>query len=872
MPLILVPFDQSMRLGQGYNTYLQQVCMENVVSFKESAEHKLTAPGPLVGPRPNGDISPGGSATTPPTGADQVGKPGGKALEAADPSTGATASEEIPDIKNIKEHVKLHPITPDDTIPQVVDYKTTVTNKVSDALENLNISAAASVKLGTVTASGSGAFVQEDKVKQSSLTYILTVKVMNDLAQPDTSAMTFNKVESVYGSKEQFVNAYGDGFISGWVKGGEFNAIVSMVTKDTDSAEHIKAQLSISMSAFKGEGNGGFDKTSSESLSEVNYAVNWRGGGQVKDPQQPWNMASLFQAATEFPARVSAHPEYCYAIITKWDHLKDFHKSAPSWWSSSLLDYDMASTYTNDLLDQFLEYKTLLKQLNDIVRSMPDYQVAASPQAIPVEIQALLQTKKQIKKQMALITQEVDYVTFDPHRAIDASLALADEDRNPQATSGPPSSKSSDSAVVVAKPRTDELASRPAAPTTEKPPPPFPNIVDPQLFAFGLPVRKTDPNAGVNQGTKPMIMAGNPKAYRTAAGLTEIFAVAGDGHLYRKWINEPQQGPASRSAPGSWELFTPNDSIVLATDREIGAIYRGNGSIDIRDIFALGADRKLWRKTYTNGAWQSWKKVTDTIYHSGPTVVSTGLSRVDVAIRTSEAHVEWLKWDADASEPTVVSFGSYAIGQPCLLNLVQNSGPSRLFCLTSGADLGTLYRFTLQDGQDPGAGERMDENARPDLPMAAASLPWTPDTAVHLWTGNGESGTWIALHTWDQPYSKTKPTRIQLESRFMFSAPTVAVTNDRCFVFAIRGADVPSATDGNLKGSVVCHMADKSLTADQFGANNAKATKVISQQVFNTPCAIAYGARVDVFACGPNGNLWRSHFDGSSWTSLDEAV
>ncbi|KIW70780.1 hypothetical protein PV04_03021 [Phialophora macrospora] len=845
--------------------------MENVVTFKAANELKLTAPTSLIPSPSQTDTSVGGS-TTAPTGPDAAGKVERRALKAADSSTDATASKDIADIENIKERVKLFPVNPDDTIPQVVDYKTTVTNKVSDALENLNISAAASVKMGTVTASGSGAFVQEDKVRDSSLTYILTVKVMNDLVQPDTSAMTFNKVDAVYGSKEQFINAYGDGFISGWVKGGEFNAIVSMVTKDTDSAEHIKAQLSISMSAFQGEGNGGFDKTSSESLSEVNYAVNWRGGGQVKDPQQPWNMASLFQAATEFPARVSVHPEYCYAIITKWDHLKDFHKSAPAWWSSSLLDYDMASTYTNDLLDQFLEYKTLLKQLNDIARSMPDYQVAASPNAVPVEIGAVLQTKKQIKKQMALITQEVDYVTFDPHRAIDASLGLAEEDRNPRATSGAPSSKSSDSAVVVAQPGTDTSSPGTAAPPVEMQPPPLPDITDPQLFAFRLPIRKTDPNAGVNQGTKPMIMVGNPKAYRTAAGLTEIFAIAGDGHLYRKWINEPQQGPASRSAPGTWELFTPNDSIVLAADREMAAIYRGNASVDLRDIFALGADRKLWRKTYANGGWQPWKKVNDTIYDSGPSVAFAGLSRVDVAIRTSESHINWLKWDGDASAPTVVSFGMYCIGQPCLLNLVKEGGPSRLYCVTNGADLGTLYRFTLQDGQDPDPGEKMEETARPDLPMTAATLPWANDVAVLLWTGNGESGTWIAQHVWGQPYAQTRSTRIQLESKWMFSAPSVAVTDDRCFVFAVRGIDVPSGTDPDMRGRVVCHIADKRLGADQFGANNANAVKVISQQVFNNPCAVGYGVQADVFACGPNGNLWRSHFDGGNWTSLDEVV
>ncbi len=192
-------------------------------------------------------------------------------------------------------------------------------------------------------------------------------------------------------------------------------------------------------------------------------------------------MTSLFQAATEFPARVSAHPEYCeftlppvpghsfkyqlsryilntdnnagYAIITKWDHLKDFHKYTPSWWTASSLDYEMAAVYTNDLLDQFLEYKSLLKQVSDIASNLTDYQVSASPNAVPVEIGALLGMKKLIKKEMAMITREIDFVTQNPQRAIDAVLAQADDEKHPQVTSGPSSSHSSDSAVVVNPPK-----------------------------------------------------------------------------------------------------------------------------------------------------------------------------------------------------------------------------------------------------------------------------------------------------------------------------------------------------------------------------------------------------------------------------------
>lgn len=857
--------------------------MENVVTFTDSKELKFTAPPPLGTITQPSETSASASTAVPtivPPTSNTVVEP--RAVKALAGSTDPS--------------IKLYPVAPIDAVPQVVDYKTTLTNKVSDALENLNISAAASVKFGSVTASGSGAFVQEDKVKQSSLTYILTVKVMNDLVQPDTSTLTFNKVDSVIEDKEQFIKSYGDGFISGWVKGGEFNAIVSMVTKDTDSVEHIKASLSVQMTAFQGEGQGGFDKTSSDALSEVNYAVNWRGGGQIKDPQQEWNMTSLFQAATEFPARVSAHPEYCeftlppvpghsfkyqlsryilntdnnagYAIITKWDHLKDFHKYTPSWWTASSLDYDMAAVYTNDLLDQFLEYKSLLKQVSDIASNLTDYQVSASPNAVPVEIGALLGMKKLIKKEMAMITREIDFVTQNPQRAIDAVLAQADDEKHPQVTSGPSSSHSSDSAVVVNPPKAKDSVPGASVNSNPPPPPPFQNITDPQIIAVQLPLSKDAPHGG-NQGSKPMIMAGNPKAYRTPSGLTEIFAVAGDGLLYRKWINEPPQGVVTRSSPGSWELFTPSNTVSLTGNHDIAAIYRGNSSVDLRDIFALGVDRKLWHKMYANGQWQPWKKVNDTTYASAPSVISTKLGRIDIAIRTLDATIHWLNLVGDTWTTKELSLGRTWYGEPYLINLNDDSGSTRLYCVSQVAD-SNMFRITLQDGQDPAPPARLEESNVLSLSMSSVTAPGKNDVGLLVWTGAGEVGTWCAQHVWGHDYAQG--TRVWLESRDMLSAPVAVVTDTNCFVLAVRGRDVPANTDPNGKGKVVCHMTDTSFDPKQLGAVNDRAKFVISQVIYNSPCAVAYGSQVDVFACGMNGDLWKSHYDGKDWVSVDERI
>jgi hypothetical protein len=106
----------------------------------------------------------------------------------------------------------------------------------------------------------------------------------------------------------------------------------------------------------------------------------------------------------------------------------------------------------------------------------------------------------------------------------------------------------------------------------------------------------------------------------------------------------------------------------------------------------------------------------------------------------------------------------------------------------------------------------------------------------------------------------------------MLSGPAVAVTDTKCFAFSVRGSDVPKDTNPNGKGKVVCHTFDPNLNLKEFGESNQKAKYVLTQQLYNNPCAIGYGSQADVFACGPNGSLWRSHYDGSNWTNLDELV
>ena len=97
--------------------------------------------------------------------------------------------------------------SPHKNVVQIVTYSSRLVDNVSDIVEALNISSSASIKYGTVKGAGSTSIVNENKVNQSDLNYIVTVKVTNDTS-PVADQMTFNPIPEMENSK--FTEVFGE--------------------------------------------------------------------------------------------------------------------------------------------------------------------------------------------------------------------------------------------------------------------------------------------------------------------------------------------------------------------------------------------------------------------------------------------------------------------------------------------------------------------------------------------------------------------------------------------------------------------------------------------------------------------------------------
>ncbi|KAG9125090.1 hypothetical protein FRC07_009004 [Ceratobasidium sp. 392] len=369
--LQLAPFNESMRLGQGYNSFLQRPCVYGALRNE-----------PAVNPNPGAgrgsSQKPAGSRYTPLGKSPPVSKPVGKS-----------------------------------GVPQVVSYSSRVVTKVSDVTRSMNISAGASVKSGSVTVLGNQSAIDETKLSTSDLNVIISVKVVNQTTNID-SVKHFHAIDGV--TQENFHYVYGDSYISGFIDGGEFHSLISIRVLESSQKEEV-------VSSLKEKLNGADPKsfalnTTSQTFAtelkqtETSIFVNWSGGGQIKSAGEQWTLDSVFRAAAGFPNRVARYPQRCWAILTRYPNNFSFLDSKLK--TIAVRNFANVQQYAADLLDDFMGHKSNLRIIENVLDDPIEYGVGPGEDPVDVRAQDLVRQRTQIKAEMAKIVKVIEALDRDP--------------------------------------------------------------------------------------------------------------------------------------------------------------------------------------------------------------------------------------------------------------------------------------------------------------------------------------------------------------------------------------------------------------------------------------------------------------------------
>ncbi|KAM0490561.1 hypothetical protein ACHAP8_011466 [Fusarium lateritium] len=246
---------------------------------------------------------------------------------------------------------------------QVVTYTSRFVSKLSEVTDEMNISGSLSIKYGAIGGCGKGSFIDSDKFKESGLNFFISVKVINQSINIK-DALIYQALPSV--DEKNFVEVFGDCFISGFLEGGEFNALVSMKVLNKDKKTEIEAEAKVAMNIgpveVEAEAKVKVAKNNIQANTDTTIQVGWSGGGSIKPMDEPWSIDTLMQTAARFPDLVAKTPQRTYAILTKYEALRSFMILKPE----KLLPimYENAAIYTNALLDAYMDYKNIYRNIS----------------------------------------------------------------------------------------------------------------------------------------------------------------------------------------------------------------------------------------------------------------------------------------------------------------------------------------------------------------------------------------------------------------------------------------------------------------------------------------------------------------------------
>jgi hypothetical protein len=422
-----VPYTNAMRIGQGFNTYTQEIRLENAVVVgspkpKTKASGDLTLPGngavPLSPPvTPDASVTAHALGEVPAVAINGVQQPGSRGLSrAATPSPPSTPyfGGALDVVTATKGELPFEIVGPAPTTSQSVTYSTRAIENVSDIMDALNISTSMSIKYGTIHGNGNASFVNENKVLDSELNYIVSVTVNND-AQSPAEEMEFQDIPGL--PLDRFTEVYGDTFVSGFTEGGEFNAVISIKLNDKSKYRSVKqavdVQLAVGPPTLEIGASEAIAKEHSEALknTEISISVNWVGGGEIKKPSVPWTIQSVVAVANAFPSMAARSSARTQAILTRYTSLRSFqtwkwsrlleerriwdsdprnqkggenNKNGKAFYEEPIiiLNYVPCAIYTAELFDALMIYKKLWKKIGEMLQNPSQYKVKKVPKTL----------------------------------------------------------------------------------------------------------------------------------------------------------------------------------------------------------------------------------------------------------------------------------------------------------------------------------------------------------------------------------------------------------------------------------------------------------------------------------------------------------
>ncbi|KAG5661894.1 hypothetical protein KAF25_004133 [Fusarium avenaceum] len=358
MSLTLAPYNDAMRIGQGFNSYTHEICIDGAVVVDTDGAHNENTQVRTI-EKPSQVVS-----------------------------YSARAVEKLSDIIQTMNVSYPHSIKKGSV---TVSGSNSAVDEATFKSADINIIVTVKVTNQTTLIKNNARFVPMKGI--------------------DCASQAFN---------ESYGDSYISGFIEGGEFTGIISIKVIDRSNVDLTVKKIKAKLdakgSSTATEFTLNSYDSFSSRGSASVmenTESHIHVSWMGGGQIKNENTPWDIDSIFKAAAAFPQRVSERPQLTWAILTKYKSNRSFIE-----WTSSkpakTLEYDQVSSYTAELFDSYMDYKILLKYVQLIIDDPDSYEAVDGEDALDTSIDTLLGVRLAFRKEQGKIIEAISVLSRDP--------------------------------------------------------------------------------------------------------------------------------------------------------------------------------------------------------------------------------------------------------------------------------------------------------------------------------------------------------------------------------------------------------------------------------------------------------------------------
>ncbi|KAG9500534.1 hypothetical protein J7337_009015 [Fusarium musae] len=304
MPLMLVPYNDAMRFGMGYNSYTQTMCIDDAVEVSE----------------------------------------------------GNTVVSE--------------------NTPQKVTYSVKAIARASDLLDEMNISRAATIQNSMVEVHGTSNALDVAEIEDADITLMISVKVISQTTSLGASA-PFKPIHSLLPGSTGFTEAFGDSYISGFIRGGFLTIIIPFSCSSLRNKEQLIRRVKQASSSHSAElAKMARDLTDILSLDSVKAVrpIIMTGGGQIDVGKEPCNINYALGKAMDFPGHVRQNPQRtCY-----------------------------------------VQYKCLSREVQHIISHRDQYVQVDKPRAIPLDVDTLQAVEDALASEMNKIVEVVNTLARQP--------------------------------------------------------------------------------------------------------------------------------------------------------------------------------------------------------------------------------------------------------------------------------------------------------------------------------------------------------------------------------------------------------------------------------------------------------------------------